>query len=449
MTGSNVPTINVYAKTHHVAELKFHGPQQCSWVYTPTWQQQGFAVSPHLPLNGEQIATANVINFLRNLFPEGPAFESLIASQHLSRRNIYGILSAIGHDTVGVLTFGEHPSETDTNPLRIVTENELTERLAHNADMTLWDGKYRLSVAGVQSKLNVYVNDTQELFLASGHYASTHILKFASAKHSTLVLNEFFCMRLAHQVGLTVAPVKLLKLGSYHALEVQRFDRRHVLEQQVEGQVDKRHIIDACQALNLPPEFKYEQNFGSGRDVKHIRDGVSLTKLFQLAKQTSVPAHTVEQLLDWVLFNLVIGNSDAHGKNVSFFVSRSGALTLSPFYDLVSVVYEAMSQSKQQQQLDTHLAMAIGDNFDIDQVTAFDLLSFADEAGFKFDLLQRRLEQLVDDVERQAMQLDLTDTKITVVQYEQLRALAQLVQQRCRYFREQANLFTEVRRSAF
>ncbi|RUO48446.1 HipA domain-containing protein [Pseudidiomarina donghaiensis] len=449
MTGSNVPTINVYAKTHHVAELKFHGPQQCSWVYTPTWQQQGFAVSPHLPLNGEQIATANVINFLRNLFPEGPAFESLIASQHLSRRNIYGILSAIGHDTVGVLTFGEHPPETDTNPLRIVTENELTERLAHNADMTLWDGKYRLSVAGVQSKLNVYVNDTQELFLASGHYASTHILKFASAKHPTLVLNEFFCMRLAHQVGLTVASVKLLKLGSYHALEVQRFDRRHVLEQQVEGQVDKRHIIDACQALNLPPEFKYEQNFGSGRDVKHIRDGVSLTKLFQLAKQTSVPAHTAEQLLDWVLFNLVIGNSDAHGKNVSFYVGRSGALTLSPFYDLVSVVYEAMSQSKQQQQLDTQLAMAIGDNFDIDQVTAFDLLSFADEAGIKFDLLQRRLEQLVDDVERQAMQLNLNDTKITVVQYEQLRALAQLVQQRCRYFREQANLFAEVQRSAF
>lgn len=63
MTGLNTPTINVYAKTHHVAELKFHGPQQCSWVYTPSWQQQGFAVSPHLPLNGEQIATANVINF--------------------------------------------------------------------------------------------------------------------------------------------------------------------------------------------------------------------------------------------------------------------------------------------------------------------------------------------------------------------------------------------------
>ena len=440
MTGSNTPTINVYAKTHHVAELKFHGPQQCSWVYTPTWQQQGFAVSPHLPLNAEQSDTASVINFLRNLFPEGPAFESLIASQHLSRRNVYGILSAIGHDTVGVLTFGEQPPETDTNPLRKVTESELTERLTHNADMTLWDGKYRLSVAGVQSKLNVYVNDIQELFLASGHYASTHILKFASAKHPTLVLNEFFCMRLAHQVGLTVAPVKLLKLGSYHALEVQRFDRRRS-----KGQVDKRHIIDACQALNLPPEFKYEQNFGSGRDVKHIRDGVSLTKLFQLAKQTSVPAHTAEQLLDWVLFNLVIGNSDAHGKNVSFFVSRSGALTLSPFYDLVSVVHEA----QQQQQLDSQLAMAIGDNFDIDHVAAFDLLSFADEAGIKFDLLQRRLEQLVDDVERQATQLDLTDTKITVAQYEQLRALAQLVQQRCCYFREQARLFTEVQRSAF
>lgn len=440
MTGSNTPTINVYAKTHHVAELKFHGPQQCSWAYTPTWQQQGFAVSPHLPLNGEQIAIANIINFLRNLFPEGPAFEYLLASQHLSRRNVYGILSAIGHDTAGVLTFGEQPPEASTNPLRKVTEGELTERLTHNADMTLWDGKYRLSVAGVQSKLNLYVNDAQELFLASGYYASTHILKFALAKHPTLVLNEFFCMRLAHQVGLTVAPVKLLKLGAFHALKVQRFDRRHG-----ESGVDKRHIIDACQALNLPPEFKYEQNFGSGRDVKHIRDGVSLSKLFKLAEQTSVPAHTSEQLLDWVLYNLIIGNSDAHGKNVSFFVSRAGALTISPFYDLVSVVYEAQQNPK----LDKHLAMAIGDNFDVDTISAFDLLSFAEEAGIKFDLVRRRLEQMTDDVEQQTTQLDLTDTKITVAQYEQLRALAQLIQKRCRYFREQANLFTEVQRSAF
>lgn len=55
-----------------------------------------------------------------------------------------------------------------------------------------------------------------------------------------------------------------------------------------------------------------------------------------------------------MLFNLIISNSDAHGKNISFFIGKSG-LIITPCYDLVSVVFEATQQHK----LDTQLAMAI------------------------------------------------------------------------------------------
>jgi len=432
MSGSKtVPAIAVFARSHKVGDLSFPRAQQCQFRYADDWCNKGFPISPHLSFNAVQkgeVANATVVNFLRNLFPEGSAFESLLASQHISRNNLYAILSAIGHDTAGALTFGEPSTASHEPALREVTEKELVERLQQRKDMSLWDGKFRLSVAGVQSKLNVYMKD-KKLFLAEGEYASTHILKFAPKDHPTLVQNEHFCMQLARAAGLDAAQTDLLPLGEYTALLVERFDRRALA-----NGVAKRHIIDGCQALDLPPEYKYEQNFGSGRDVRHIRDGVSLTRLFAFADKTSVPVLTRQKLLDWVLFNLIIGNSDAHGRNVSFLIAADGSLSLTPFYDLVSVVYEGESVEK----LDTDLAMAIGDNFAVSSITAFDLLSFADENGIKFDLLERRLLRL----------LDLTE-KYCADATEATKKIAAHVRQRCAAIREQAAQLDEVARSAF
>ena len=438
MSGSKtVPAIAVFARSHKVGDLRFPGAQQCQFSYADDWCEKGFPISPHLTFSKAQkgeVESATVVNFLRNLFPEGSAFENLLASQHISRNNLYAILSAIGHDTAGALTFGE-PSRARHEPeLREVTEKELVERLQQRKDMSLWDGKFRLSVAGVQSKLNVYIKD-KKLFLAEGDYASTHILKFAPKDHPTLVQNEHFCMQLAHAVGLDVAQTDLLPLGDYTALLVERFDRRALAKG-----VAKRHIIDGCQALDMPPEYKYEQNFGSGRDVRHIRDGVSLARLFAFADKTSVPALTRQKLLDWVLFNLIVGNSDAHGKNVSFFIAADGSLSLTPFYDLVSVVYEGESVER----LDTDLAMAIGDNFSVNSVTAFDLLSFADENGIKFDLLERRLLRLLDLTEKYCR--SATDAKDAS---EATQKIAAHVVQRCAAIWEQAAQLEEVARSAF
>lgn len=431
MSGSDTaPKINVFARSHKVGELSFPAPQQCHFKYADEWLEKGFPISPHLSfaaVQQDRVANATIVNFLRNLFPEGSAFENLLATENLSRNNLYAILAAIGHDTTGALTFGD-ASGSASRPLREVTQQELIERLQHKQDMTLWDGKFRLSVAGVQNKLNVYAAD-DKLYLADGHYASTHILKFADENHPTLVQNEHFCMQLAHAVGLKVAKTRLLQFGDFTALMVERFDRRRM-----PTGVAKRHIIDGCQALDMPPEYKYEQNFGSGRDVRHIRDGASLGRLFAFADHTSVPVLTRQSLLDWVLFNLIIGNSDAHGKNVSFFVAQDGSLSLTPFYDLVSVVYEGESVEK----LDTDLAMAIGDNFDVNTITAFDLLNFAEEAGIKFELLERRLLRL----------LELTEHLCGSAQLEEQKIAAQVLQ-RCAAMREQAAQLNEVARSSF
>lgn len=438
MTGSEPrPQISVYAGKKQVGSLIFEQPKICLFEYTASWIAEGYPVSPHIPFEGE-IPANTVVNFIRNLFPEGSAFELLLESEHLSKNNLYAILTAIGRDTAGALTFGA--GQRPQTALREVTDSELTKRLDGNTDVALWDGKFRLSVAGVQNKLNVYVDVHGALFLADGKYASTHILKFSSPDYPSVVINELYCMTLAGAVGLTVPKVSVRNFGTHSALLVQRFDRR-ITEQGV----DKRHMIDGCQALDFPPEYKYEQNFGSGRDVAHIRDGVNLARLFEFAKTTSVPAVTTQSIIDWVLFNLIIGNSDAHGKNISFFVTASGGLSITPFYDLVSVVFEASQQPK----LDTRLAMAIGDNFDINKTTAYDLLSMAEDAQIKFSLLKRRLDSLALRCRNQARRLDMSGHPLSKEQNAQVDALSQLVVQRCDYLLEQSRQFSPVRRAAF
>lgn len=47
-----------------------------------------------------------------------------------------------------------------------------------------------------------------------------------------------------------------------------------------------------------------------------IREGASLPMLFQFAERCYNPAKTKLQLLDWVLFNCLIFNFDAHAKNI-------------------------------------------------------------------------------------------------------------------------------------
>ena len=441
MTGSdNQPKLNVYANSSLVGELTFMSPGKCQFHYAASWLEHGFAISPHINFQ-QTVSSETLINFLKNLLPEGDALSSLLTYERLSKDNVLAILKAIGAETAGALSFHNSEPANAVSKLRPITDAELAERLSSQdtSQLVYWDGKFRLSVAGVQNKLNVYVDENQQLSLADGNYSSTHIVKFSAANYRSIVVNELFCMRLAAAVGIDVAEVQQRHFGGHHALLVTRFDRKRT-----EHGVSKHHMIDACQALDLPPEYKYERQFGDDRDVANIRDGVSLSKLISFARLTAVPLLTIQKMLDWLLFNLIIGNSDAHGKNISFFVGRNG-ISLSPFYDLVSILHEA----QQHPQLNTDLAMAVGDNFDINTITAYDLLTFADEIGLKPALVKRRLDLLAIRCQNQANRLDFSTDQLTAEQQAHITNLTQLILQRCEYFLQQSRLFNAVLREAF
>ncbi|HWL29327.1 MAG TPA: HipA domain-containing protein [Burkholderiaceae bacterium] len=393
--------LSVWANADHVADIT-HDARNDSWdlAYTPQWRSRpdSFPLCPSLPLpppgrHGTiPYPPGTIKRFLENLLPEGHALDAVADSQRISKNNIFGLVRTIGSEATGAFRFlspeatsADARSETAA---RRVTLAELHERIASRGHRPLleWDGKIRMSVAGLQDKLPVYVHgnpgDTQDviLFLPDFPLASTHILKPQPLQIEHMVVNEHYCMRLAKAMGLPAAEVGILRTPD-PVLAVTRFDRRFA-PAQVPGVVSKHlpsgerlrpverlHIVDACQAYDLPVSYKYERNFGSGRDVAHIRDGMSLPRLFKLARTAAIsPAPTKRALLQWALFQLLIGNVDAHGKNFSFFVMPAG-LYPAPWYDLVSVAqYPAFANE---------FAMAFGDAFTLDELSGMELAQFA------------------------------------------------------------------------
>jgi len=362
------------------------------WVATPG----AFPLSPALPLQpaADGYATGAVKRFVENLLPEGRALDIAATTYRVSKANIYALISALGTETTGAFRFwptNEAPPTTAAAPPREVTREELDKRLAERDEMplALWDGKVRMSIAGVQDKLMVYLDrpldDGGRLFLVEPPLASTHILKPEPGRPVTphLVVNEHYCMSLARRMKLPVAEVGIYRTPR-PALLVGRFDRTVI--QGVDGpRVQRLHIIDACQASDLPATYKYERNFGSGEHVRNIREGVSFEVLFERVEQTVNKAVARMTLLRWALFQFLIGNCDAHGKNFSFYVRREG-LEPAPWYDLVSVAqYPGIAQE---------WAMAWGDAFSLQEVGAFQLADFAQRCGVDKKLLKREATRL-------------------------------------------------------
>ncbi len=376
--------------------------------YADAWQQspRSFPLSPQMPLFAATHAadarafaelpaetrSAIVRAFFQNLLPEGQALEVAAQANGVARGNLAGLLVALGAETAGALRVtladGATQAQPAEQPLRPLPLAELSERIRGRPDLpfAIWDGKVRLSIAGLQDKIAVLEGHGQ-LFLANGDgHASTVILKPApaDARFAGLPAIEHTCMHLAAAAGIATARTRLLHVPE-PVLLVERFDRRR----SGDGRVERLHIIDACQALGLSPELKYERAYGDQEAVRHLRDGASLPRLFGLADLSPAPLAMRNQLLDRTLFNVLVGNTDAHGKNWSFFVGpQAGLLTLAPAYDLVDV------ESVAHDHMSTTFAMGIGDAFTPDELTPFEWASMAAQCKLAPRHLAMRLKAL-------------------------------------------------------
>ena len=228
----------------------------------------------------------------------------------------------------------------------------------------------RLSLAGVQHKLAVIIKDDQ-FYRPDEVCPSTHIIKPQINNIPDLIYNKYFCLELANELGLPTVKSKLLLDLQVPALLIERYDRNSISN----STPDRIHQEDFCQALSIPPEKKY-QNEG----------GVSLQQSFSIISQYgSKPALDKLNLLKITIFNFLIGNNDAHGKNFSLLHNKTG-VRLAPFYDLVS--------TRAYPEIINKMAMKIGSKYQPSRVLWRHWQQLASTVDIKGTLLKDVMQEL-------------------------------------------------------
>lgn len=373
-----------------------------SLEYESTWVESGSPLSPNLPLIPLKNTTlerhsADVRIFFENLLPEGKALEDAALANRISKSNVAGLLHALGRESAGALMFSsmtEHPYDAPETPPRRLTKEELSTRIRSrdHESFNVWDGKVRLSIAGYQDKLAVIETDGAWYLPETARQSTTTILKPEPIRKNLagMTTNEFMCMQLAEAVGLPVAETSLIHLPE-PVLVIKRFDRYLSKD----SEVTRIQCIDGCQALGLPMAFKYERPHyinNHSHDTADIRDGASLPMLFELMSNRELmkaPGPNRLQFLRWIVFQVLIGNTDAHAKNLTFF-SDEKRLSLAPTYDLVS------NLALTDETIDDEFAMAIGDNFDPRSIRAYDWAYMAHTGNISSRLMLNVLTALAN-----------------------------------------------------
>ena len=411
-----VNLLHIWVGQQHAATLGTVD-QTFTLDYCADWQQspQAYAFSPHLPL-GQSAQGASVKNFFSNLLPEGKPLEALSYAHQVSQYDVFGILRKVGRDCAGALVITDEDTPPPTanvfnqDDYESVSRDDLqlriTESRAQDVPLMFWRGKRRMSLPGVQNKLGVYMDASGGLWLPKDGAPTSHILKVGDDIHPHMVANEYFCMQLAKAIGLTVPNVQYLELPE-PVLLVQRYDRQWTAD----GGLLRIHQIDGCQALNLPPEQKYEEPH-----YATAPPGATFTQLFKLCSLCSVPASAQVQMLQWLLFNYLIGNSDAHAKNLSLLVDAQG-MRVAPLYDLVcgSVYgYKDMAQS-------------VGGETNFGVINTVEWTRQAKDCAVQVALMQRLAQQLIKNI---ASKLSfINDACKNGMHVEAQTQIAQLVQQ--------------------
>ncbi len=340
--------------------------------------------------------------FFAGLLPEGKVLE-YVASQHrVSGTNVFGLLQAIGGDCAGAVSV--IPADTEVAATAASYEPITREALARmlrdlpRLPVRTRQGGIRLSLAGAQNKLPITF-DGSRFALPHGTAPSTHILKPPMAVDATFawatVENEAFCLALARRIGLPAPRSWIIDVGG-PVLLVERDDREIVgdggdhgdgggdADQGLSIQVRRIHQEDFCQALAIAPGAKYENE-----------GGPSFAQCMQLTRgHADVPVRDGIALIRWLIFNYLIGNADAHAKNLSILL-QGAHVELAPFYDLVSTAVYPEHTAK--------MAMKIGGYYDPAFLGRKERWQrAAADAGTNWPSFRRTLRDVVDRVAAEA-----------------------------------------------
>lgn len=355
--------LSIYFADLFAGELTLeHGRLQLQYAPSAT-----LALSGRLPVRRVPYAGEECQSLVANLLPEGDWRSFLCQRLALPLADDFGLLAQLGHDCAGAIRFCDSSHEPNSDAYSPLPELELRrwlkDPLARPSPANA--PGLRRALAGAQDKLILHVADGTP-YLCEGGAPSTVIVKpdivgtFNGLEFTAL--NELFCMQLAAAAGLRV-PKTFWFAGAF---AIERFDRV------AEGsRLGRLHQEDFAQLLGVPPQAKYQIGWRECFDTidRHLTHGEAARR----------------ELVERLLFNLFIGNGDAHAKNFAL-LTRGGVVELAPAYDLLCTqVYPSLSQA---------FVMKVGSARRQDELSALTWKELATEARLPLEWIRQRGAEL-------------------------------------------------------
>lgn len=289
-------------------------------------------ISVSMPLEVNSHGHERVAPWVAGLLPDDPDVVARWSRRFQVGRSPFAILGTqVGEDCAGAVRFCA-PDRLDEVLGRVghvawLDEAGVADRIRElRRDRTAWLGPTftgQFSLAGAQAKTALLFRDGR-WGAPSGSIPTTHILKPAVSGFDDHDLNEHLCLTAARLAGLRVVGSRIEVFDGESALVVERYDRTSRA-----GMLQRVHQEDLCQALGTPPDRKYQNQGGPtpGR----------IARLLVSTMPARVADEAVRLLADALIWNWLIGGTDAHAKNYSLLLSGR-QVRLAPLYDVASIL---------------------------------------------------------------------------------------------------------------
>jgi serine/threonine-protein kinase HipA len=332
-----------------------------------------------MPLRTEPYDEIHTEAYFGGLLPESDMARLAIGKRYgINHNNTFSLLKAIGYDCAGAVSLHLPDADLprvaqDTFPLtgKVLSERALHRHILELPRKPLFLGveDLRLSLAGAQDKAAVCLINNS-VSLPTDGCPTSHILKPMVQGLEGMVHNEYFCLKLAERLGLTVPKAEIRWAQETPYLLIERYDR--IVSNDT---VQRIHQEDFCQALGIVSAHKYQRE--GGPDFKAC---------FDLLRETTQPAKDRNALAKRVVFNYLIGNMDAHGKNFSLLHQKDSTTTLAPVYDVVCTrIYPDLTRK---------MAMKIGGYYEADTIMPRHWQRLCQDTGYAYPALRTLIQTM-------------------------------------------------------
>ena len=348
---------------------------------------QAAAISISLPLQDSPFSPLRTARFFDGLLPEGFTRRSVAQWMRVDEGNYLSILHGLGRECLGAIRVTEKEESSDASYERISSghiRKLAAEGASRSTDLVI---KSHLSLSGASGKVGLYYAADQDAwYLPHGTAASTHIVKQSHVRLDGIVTNEQLSLMTAERCGISVPHSFIVNTDKGAENEIlfatKRYDRPLSKSAPTINSLPRPlrlHQEDFAQAIGIPASEKYERAGES-----HMR------RMFDILRMYSAnPVEDQLKLWDIIVFNYLIGNTDAHIKNFSLLYGPElNSIRLAPAYDIVStVVYEQSTRD---------MAFSIGGVYSVDKIDEEAFRRAAKEIGLGERIAMRKFHDMCE-----------------------------------------------------